>query len=329
MKPVSINQASEERWHNIRENFEAQFPEIHARMSAASDPVNEYQQILKEHWAKLVAMCAELGVKLDADEGVTGDVIITGEDQSKWDNAHGETIEVLIQSTLDGLERLKGLTDAHDTAAQLIITGLMAVSYAMMAETIAGYVAKGIEAAATLLGVEAATVGVVVLAAVVVVLAVLVPVLYFMSKNAQSVLMVINKTGTRCKFKGDYCEDGKRVLYTDEIHEVVVFDEDDPSYNRYAGGLYSYVKCDSAMIGSQAAFRLQMGETEFNIAVKNPLNGDSGIEISTNKSVENAAKEVKTQLKQTLRVDNRFVISAEGYPKGGQVGWFKVLIEPS
>jgi hypothetical protein len=206
----------------------------------------------------------------------------------------------LIQETLDGLERLQGLTDNEDVAAQILFTGLMSVGFAMGAATKSEYVMSGVEAAATLMGVEVATVGVVVGVAIVVVLCVVIPILYFMQKDAQAVLFVINKTESKYEWKRESIIHGKRVLYTDEVDGSIIFDPNDPSKNRYAGGLYSYAKCDSALIGTQAAFQLQCGDDVFNIGLSEPLNGDSSILLSSGSgqnAVESAANDVGTKKK--------------------------------
>lgn len=334
LKEVNRNKSLQECRGNLKGNFKILFPEVHARMTAARDPFAEYFKIMEEYKGNLKSVCAELKIDYpfgDADD-VTGPVIIKGDDQADWDEAEGEDIEKLIQETLDGLERLQGLTDNDDVAAQILLTGLMSVGAAMDTATTSEYVMAGVEAAATLMGVEVATVGVVVGVAIVVVLCVVIPILYFTQKDAQAVLFVINKTESKYEWKRESIIHGKRVLYTDEVDGSIIFDPNDPSKNRYAGGLYSYAKCDSALIGTQAAFQLQCGDDVFNIGLSEPLNGDSSILLSSGSgqnAVESAANDVGTKKKTTtaeLKTEN-LNITAELYPRGGTLAWVKVMVE--
>lgn len=326
MLEKSQPQSREERREAIKSKFAERFPEVHKRMTAAEDPYKEYAAIIAEYRRKFSDLCREQGITIIETDDTTAPVVIKGSDQTAWDDASGEDIEHLIQETLDGLERLQDMTDPNDTAAQILYTGLMAVGSTMMVPTVQDYLATGIEAAATLAGVEAATVGVVVGVAVIIVLSVLIPFIYFMDKPAQSVTFVINKSIKEYAFKDDYCVHGKRVLYTESVDGAIIFNPNDVSENRYAGGLYSYCKRDEALIGSQAAFKLECGSDTFCIGVKEPLNGDSGIGLYTG-SVQDAADAVgnSTAMTASLETDN-LSITAEMYPQNGPDSWVKVII---
>lgn len=136
------------------------------------------------------------------------------------------------------------------------------------AATSSKLIVGAVETAAAYAGVTAATVALVCAIAIVVIIAILIPIIYFMQKPANCIVLLINELDDKIIFKNDYNIHGKPTLNTTPIPKAVVI----PGVTTVAtAGFIATEKRENALFGTQYGFTFTYKETELTFGVECPL----------------------------------------------------------
>lgn len=258
----------------LKKGFRSLFPDYAAKLEKAttqeeinrlqSEFIEERKQILAETLGKDIT-------ELEASDQ-TAPIPLKEDMYKNLINATGDDIKKQLHILIDGLERLKGMEkdEAGSVTAQILVSGALGIGL-LATSTVAGRLAAGAaEAVAAFAGVTVATVGTVVAIASLVIVAVIIPIIYFMAKPANAIVLLINELDKPLNFVGDHNVHGKPMLMTTPIPEAVVI----PEVATYpVSGLIATEKRENALVGTQYGFTMQYGNTNtrFSFGVECPL----------------------------------------------------------
>lgn len=286
----------------LKRKFRNLYPEYVARLDGVSsqDFNSVHEQLLNEAKENLIKALDKAGIKLDcgnenADQ--TCCIPLSNEQYLNLINATGDEIKSQLHVLLDGLERLKGMEedDAGLVTAQILLSGALGVGLLSTSTVIAKLVAGAVEAVAAFAGVSAATVSVVCSIVAIVIVAVLIPIIYFMMKPANCIVLLINETDQDLLFNSDYNVHGKPMLMTTPIKKGVSI----PGVGTYpVAGFVATEKCDKALYGTQYGFTMSYGATDIKLSfgVECPLTSiysDNNCYCSFDKTAEEVAKKTE------------------------------------
>jgi hypothetical protein len=281
--------------HKLKDGFRKLFPEHAAALAKAKTQkeINvlheKFIQEAKENLAK--ALGKKVSELTDTDQ--TAPIALKKEEYEILINATGDTIKNQLHVIIDGLERLKNMEDddAGWVTAQILLSGVAALGGIAIAATQSALIVGAVEAAAAYAGVTAATVASVCAIAVLVIVLILIPILYFMEKPANCIVLLINELDQPLTFLEDYNEHGKPRLMTSPIPPAVVI----PGVGTYpSAGLIATEKKEMALVGTQYGFVMKYKDKQFAFGVECPLTSiyeDNNCYCAIGQNAEHAANE--------------------------------------
>ncbi len=211
-------------------------------------------------------------------------------------NARGNAIKARLQTIIDGMQDLNGMKGDDDTGlatAQLLLSGALGLGKISSEKSLGSIVSGATASAAAYAGVSVATVAVVAAIAAVVIVAIIVPLIYYMQKPANCLVLLINELDKPLVFKEDYNEHGKPMLVTSPLPTAVVI----PKVGTYAtAGFISTEKAENALVGTQYGFAMEYDGIDLAFGVECPLTGiyeDNNCFCAIGETAKNAA--IKTQ----------------------------------
>lgn len=287
------------REYSLKAKFRNLYPEYADRLNGLTgDSFNAvHNQLIEEAKENLAAAMREAGLTSEipaenADQ--TCCMVLSADQYNKLISATGDDIKNQLHVILDGVERLKGMEkdEAGLVTAQLLLSGALSVGLLSTSAVIAKLVEGAVEAVAAFAGVTVATVGVICAVVALVVVAVLIPIIYFMQKPANCIVLVINETEHELLFDRDFNAHGKPMLITSPLKPCVEI----PGVSKYpVAGFFATEKKSSALYGTQYGFTLDCGATgtKISFGVECPLTSiyeDNNCYCSFSDDAEQAAK---------------------------------------
>jgi len=287
----------------LKESFRTVFPEYAKELSTAKSQAEIdrlHSRFVDECRANLIKVLGEHDLA-STDTDQTAPISLASSTYETLKDATGDTIKRQLQVLLDGLERMKGMTDddAGLVTAQMIASGALAVGLVACRATSRKLIAGAVEAAAAYYGVTVATVAVVVAIVVLVIVALLIPLIYFIEKPALTLVFLINELDQDLVFADDFNVHGKPTLMTSPIPPRVEI-PDVGSY--YTGGFIASSKRDDALVGTQYGFTMKYGEETLTFGVECPLTDiyvDNNCYCAFGETAEHAAKETDVKNKKS------------------------------
>lgn len=286
------------REHSLKTRFRTLYPEYANRLNGLTgDEFNTvHNQLIEEAKANLAKSMKEAGLTLDIPaENIdqTCCMVLSADQYNKLISATGDDIKNQLHVILDGVERLKGMEkdEAGLVTAQILLSGALSIGILSTSSVIAKLIEGAVEAVAAFAGVTTATVGVVCAIVALVVVAVLIPIIYFMQKPANCIVLVINETEHELLFDCDYNVHGKPTLITSPLKPCVVI----PGVSKYpVAGFFATEKVSNALYGTQYGFTLDCGSTgtKISFGVECPLTSiyeDNNCYCSFSDNAEQAA----------------------------------------
>ncbi|UCX04566.1 hypothetical protein [Shewanella glacialimarina] len=280
--------------HSLKSSFRSVYPEYAKLLDSAKSQaeIKKLQsQFLKEAQYNLAKALNKTPEQLLAADQ-TAPIALTQKQYENLINATGNVIEQQLHVILDGTSRLKSMEkdDPATVTAQIVISGLVALGGIAYKAAGTELVAGAVEAAAAYAGVEVATVGAVCAIAAIVIVAILIPIIYFMEKPANCIVLLINELDDELAFKSDANVHGKPMLMTTPIPQAVVI----PGVRTVAtAGFIATEKREDALVGTQYGFTFSYKNIDLTFGVECPLTGiyvDNncycGIGISPNDAAE-------------------------------------------
>lgn len=305
---------------SILERFRQHYPREYDAFSKADsdEAIMELQErFLSESKEKLKQLICQSGLDekrkqiILQDDSETVAVVIRESLYSQLTNARGDEIQTQLVELFDGIERLKdmGNQDTEVMAYALSNAGLAALGFAMSVQLIIDVmVGMGVDSAvvAALETISLVAVGVVI---DLIVLSII-PILYFMSKPAACIFVVINNLDVNLEIQEEDIIHGKVNVRTKCIPAARTIKSTIRS-----GGIWSSQKKDAALIGTQYGVTLKQtkGEIEtaepddtiFAIGVECPLaDGDNSCAVGINKTASAIGEEVDKHRKQEVMEQN-------------------------
>lgn len=299
--------------YELKRKFRNLYPEYAARLDrlSAQDFDRVHQELIAEAKANLINALNTAGIAVDGVNDNDADstcCIALDEDQYlALINADGDEIKKQLHVLLDGLERLKGMEkdDAGLVTAQIIVAGAVGVGLLSVIPAVQKLASGAAAAVAAYFGVTTATVGVVCAIVTVVIVAVLIPIIYFMQKPANCIVLLINETDKDLTFDSDYNVHGKPMLMTSPIKKGLII----PGEKYYpVAGFIATEKRSSALIGTQYGFTMAYGTTgkKFSFGVECPLTSiyeDNNCYCSFDETAQQAAEKTAKENKQSCTAE--------------------------
>lgn len=224
----------------------------------------------------------------------TASLALTNKQYNNLIEATGDDIENQLHVIVDGLTRLKGMQndEAAVVTAQILGSGVLAIGGIAWAAANSSLAAGAVEATAALAGVTAVTVVGAIAIVTLVIILILIPIIYFMQKPANCIVLLINELDEELTWSGDYNAHGKPQLLTTPIPKAVFF----PSINESIvnAGFIATEKKEDALIGTQYGFTMQYKDIDLSFGVECPLTGiysDNNCYCGIGISAEKAAEE--------------------------------------
>ncbi|WLR51288.1 hypothetical protein LC040_19460 [Bacillus tianshenii] len=313
----------------LKHGFRSLFPEYAKQLEGAKSQ----QEVQKLHTAfveeKKQALAEALGKDLSElkDSDQTAPIPLKQETYEILKNATGDEIKRQLHVLIDGLQRLKGMEDddAGVVTAQILLSGALGIG-ALSTSTVVAKLATGaVEAIAAFTGVTVATVTAVVAVASLVIVAVIIPIIYFMEKPANAIVLLINELDKPLVFAGDHNIHGKPMLMTTPIPEGVVI----PDVATYpVAGLIATEKRDNALVGTQYGFTMQYGNTgtKFSFGVECPLTSiysDNNCYCAIDESAKTVAERTTDKNKQFWEAEkDGFKVSIRCNSGSGSIAYY-------
>ncbi|WP_198294383.1 hypothetical protein [Burkholderia ubonensis] len=280
MNPIRIEQ--------LRATFRDTHPELAKFFDQAKSQkeVEQYRELFINQARERLATLLGKSVEQLDDTDQTCYVALKPDELQGLLSASGDQIESLIHKYLDGLQRLKDMTndDPYTVTAQVLFLGATAVGSIAISSAYSKLLQGATELVAAFAGVETATVAVVCAVAAIIVLMVVIPIIYYMEKPALCMVGIINlltdeavsESGDTTKYQLDFVDDhndhGKPVLMTTPLPGAI----DMSSIGRplQAGiGFVATSKRDNALRGTQYGFtyKVHSGSPNLSFGVEDPL----------------------------------------------------------
>lgn len=304
---------------NLCERFEQLYPEEAKafRLAASDEEVSALQQkFVREAQQRLVEALRSSGVlqeKLEAlrDSSETVAEAIGEEVYRTLVNARGDDIETEIVKMFDEVERLKnmGSGDKEILTYAMMNGGLFALGFSMVTDLVTNILAALGLAEAIFTSLEA--IGSIGFCAVVdIIVLSIIPIIYFMTKPAACVFLVVNDLEVNLCIESEKVIHGKLNVKTKEIPASMKM-----SQVVHSVGLWSTQKKNAALYGSHYAVVLNQkkskygtiepDDTTFAISVECPLaSGKNSCAVGINESLEAVAKDADDYRKQDVSAQN-------------------------
>lgn len=316
----------------LKRKFRNLYPEYAERLEGLNqENFNEvHNQLLNEAKENLKKALDDAGINLEvgnenADQ--TCCIPLSNEQYLKIINASGDEIKNQLHVLLDGLERLKGMEkdEAGLVTAQILLSGALGVGLLSTSTVVAKLLTGAAEAIAAFAGVTVATVGVVCAIVALVVVAVLIPIIYFMMKPANCIVLLINETQQDLLFDSDYNVHGKPMLMTTPIQKGVEI----PGVGKYpVAGFIATEKRDKALYGTQYGFTMDYGSTgtKLSFGVECPLTSiysDNNCYCAIDESAKDVAEKTSDSNKQSYEAEKNGVkLSIKCNSGSGSIAYF-------
>lgn len=258
----------------LKQGFRSLFPDYATKLEKATsqEEINQLQAaFIEERKLELAKVLGKDILELNASD-YTAPFPLKKETYEILVNATGDTIKKQLHVIIDGLERLKGMEndEAGLVTAQMLLSGVLGIGLLSTSTVVAKLAVGAAEAVAALAGVTAATVGIVVAVVALVIVSILIPIIYFMEKPANAIVLLINELDKPLVFEQDHNVRGVPALMTETIPEGIEI----PGIAKYpVGGLIASQKADKSLYGTQYGFTMRYGstDTKLSFGVECPL----------------------------------------------------------
>lgn len=258
----------------LKQGFRFLFPDYATKLEkvTSQEEINKLQAAFIEESKQALADALGKDISELAANDQTAPILLKKETYEFLVNASGDDIKNQMKILIDGLGRLKGMEndEAGIVAAKILLSGALGIGSLATSEAIAILVAGAAEAVVALAGVTFATVQVVVAVATLVIISVIIPIIYFMVKPANALVLLINELDKPLTFVGDHNVHGKPVLMTSPIPAGIEI----PGAGKYpVAGFIATEKKEMALVGTQYGFTVKYGNTgtQFSFGVECPL----------------------------------------------------------
>lgn len=292
-----------ESLHSLKSSFRSVYPEYAALLDGAKSQgeIKKLQsKFLKEAQQNLAKALNKRPEDLLATDQ-TAPIALTQKQYENLINATGDSIQKHLHVILDGTSRLKGMEkdDPATVTAQMIISGVVALGGIAYKAAGSELVAGAAEVAAAFAGVEVEAVPVVCALAAIVIVAILIPIIYFMEKPANCIILLINELDDELAFKSDSNVHGKPMLMTSPLPKAVII----PDVRTVAtAGFIATEKREDALVGTQYGFTFSYKDTDLTFGVECPLTGiyvDNNCYCGIGISAHDAAEKTDSVNKQS------------------------------
>ena len=316
----------------LKRKFRKLYPEYAARLDGLSgqDFNRVHQEIIAEAKENLINALNTAGITLDGgtdNADKTCCIPLTHEQYHHLIDATGDDIKNQLHVLLDGLERLKGMEndDAGLVTAQLLLSGALGVGLLSTTTVVSKLVAGAVEGVAAFAGVTTATVGAICAIVALVIVAVLIPIIYFMMKPANCIVLLINESDQDLVFLSDYNVHGKPMLMTSPIPKGIVI----PGVGTYpVAGFIATEKRQDALFGTQYGFTMGYGtsSTKLSFGVECPLTSiytDNNCYCSFDETAQQVAEKTTSQNKQSCTAEkNGLKLSIKCNSGSGSIAYY-------
>ncbi|GAB4188386.1 MAG: hypothetical protein Tsb002_14620 [Wenzhouxiangellaceae bacterium] len=280
--------------HQLRKSFRRNFPEYAQALDKAKSQTelyNLHDQFIRECEENLRRELRNAGMDSGSESDSKACIPLKQEVYEALVNARGNDIKTQLQVIIDGMQDLKGMAkdDNGLVAAQIFLSGALGIGEKATAAVGKDLAVGAAEAAATYAGVEVATVAIVVALAVLVIVSIIIPLIYFIEKPANCLVLLINELDKPLIYKGDYNVHGKPMVKTTPIPEAFTIPEKNLTYP--VAGFFATEKRSSALVGTQYGFTVEYDGIPLSYGVECPL---TGIYVDNNCycAIDSSAKEV-------------------------------------
>lgn len=288
----------------LKQGFRSLFPDYATKLEKATsqEEINQLQAtFIEERKLELAKVLGKDILELNASD-YTAPFPLKKETYGILVNATGDTIKKQLHVIIDGLERLKGMEndEAGLVTAQMLLSGVLGIGLLSTSTVVAKLAVGAVEAVAALAGVTAATVGIVVAVVALVIVSILIPIIYFMEKPANAIVLLINELDKPLVFEQDHNVRGVPALMTETIPEGIEI----PGIAKYpVGGLIASQKADKSLYGTQYGFTMRYGstDTKLSFGVECPLTSlyhDNNCYCAIGESAKKAAETTTKKNKQ-------------------------------
>jgi len=250
-----------------------------------------------------------------------------------YKSAVNDQVKQQVETLLSMVAEVKQMSDTGATTTEMAVT----MSVTGVAVVGAGiYVFLQNVAAAVLVDAILGTmltvgVAVVITAVVLVVLAIVIPIIYFMEKQAACIVMVVNTTKSDFVFQNVDMTHGKQMTTTLKIPAAVKVSVG-PAPGTYAlAGFYAAQKRDDALVGTQSGWEFKLGDVQFSFGVDCPLTAiydDNNCWCGFNSNASNASSQTDSNNRQD------WVVVAAGYQAtircnsgSGSIAYYMLYLE--
>lgn len=311
--------------------FEELYPDYAARMAAASARSPE---AALEAYQLIYAECTEkaapyLCLAKKDERVVSGPFIIDADQYSGLIHAENDDIKYKIQTIMNTMEYLKSLEGQSNTiiAANLAAVGVCALemtSYFVVKPILAAGAYTFDAALAAVTGCRTAIMAVVSL----VVVAIIIPLIYFMTKPANCIILLINETDEEVTFEDDYNVHGKPVTFVQELPGIIMSQAGPAGYSI---GFITTQKRDAALYGTQYGFRMKSKAGKMYVfgseCPLTSLYSGNNCYCSFTGSAEDAAKQTTEDDRQDYTAsDGSFKLSIKCHSKSGSIAYYVARI---
>jgi hypothetical protein len=313
--------------HKLKVGFRNLFPDYAQQLEAATSQkeIEDLQEGFVNEARKNLALALGKDPSELQDTDQTAPIPLSQEQYNILINASGDTIKNQLHVLIDGLQRLQNMEkdDPGLVTAQILLAGALGIGTLSATSVAARLAAGAVEAAAAYFGVATATVATVCAVAVLVIVLVIIPIIYYMQKPANCIVLLINELDAPLTFLQDYNVHGKPTLMTSPIPKAIVI----PEVGTYAvAGLIATEKRSDALVGTQYGFVMKYKETNLAYGVECPLTSfyeDNNCYCAFDQSAQVAAEETKRNNKQSFTSSkNGINLSIRANSGSGSIAYF-------
>lgn len=287
--------------YNLKLAFRRVFPEYSLKLencNSQSELTKVHKEIIKEARYNLaVALKKDISELSAADE--TAPMILTEEEYQDLIDAKNDVVKNKLLTMVDGVSRLKGMKDEDPikVTLQLVISGALSIGK-MSTDKASKEIAVGVASTlAAYAGVSFASVAVTCAIATLTIVSVIIPIIYFMTKPANCLVLLINELDEKIIFDEDYNVHGKPMLMTSPLEKSIDF----MGKKFVVAGFIATEKKESALFGTQYGFTMKYKQRKLSFGVECPLTSlstDNNCYCAIDDSAEQAAHKSSQHNKQ-------------------------------
>jgi len=284
----------------LKKKFRVAFP----KQSQLLESAKSQDEIDKLH-VKFIDEAKENIRKASVPVDQTSPITLTSEQYENLIDATRGQIKNQVHDLIDVLTRLQHLTSNQLGAAtaMMVGSGIMCIGGPIVISAFKAAMAGGaVEAEAVAAGVEALTVTSLIAIVSFIIIVVLIPIMFYMQKPANCIVLLINELDDEITFLDDYNVHGKPQLMTTPIAKAL-----------HLGDLGTFTTCgliatskrDSSLVGTQYGFTMKYGDIRLSFGVENPLTAiytDNNCFCAINESAKYVAEKTDKHNKQRWSV---------------------------